>query len=85
MNKVLARSIAERFEILKDDFEETAYPVGVTLRSIHQTEDDLLSGNVDDILAYLKDDINEYDGHDSTQDHADEAKELYEIIMEGRK
>ena len=85
MNKVLARSIAERFEILKDDFEETAYPVGVILRSIHQTEDDLLSGNVEDILEYLKDDINEYDGHDSTQDHANEAKELYEIILEGRK
>lgn len=80
MTKELARELAERLVILGDDFSMVLPPVADTVAVIHETEKELLGGNVDGILKFLAEEIEEYDGDPTTQDHADQAKELYEII-----
>ena len=82
MTKELAREVAERLVILADDFEAITPPVGETIYQIHQTEKDLLDGNVDGILKWIAEEIEEYDGNSDTQEHADQAKELLAIIKE---
>ena len=80
MTKDFARELAERLAILADDFEMVPQPVGETIYYMHQIEKDLLDGNVDGILDGLMEEIEEYDGDKASQYHADQAKELYEII-----
>ena len=82
MTKELAREVAERLVILGDDFSMVLPPVAETVAVIHETEKELLGGNVDGILKSLVEEIEEYDGDPTTQDHADQAKELYTIIKE---
>lgn len=82
MTKELARELAERLVILGDDFSMDLPPVAETVAEIHEIEKELLGGNVDGILESLVEEIEEYDGDEATQEHADQAKELLAIIKE---
>lgn len=81
------RKFAEAFVILQDDFEMNCYPASEVIENIKATEEYIEKKDFSWIVNYLIGEIEEYDGHSETQDHADEAKrlmkEIGEIIYEG--
>lgn len=82
------RRFAEDLVILQDDFATTLSPASEIIDNIRITEEYIGIGDVDWLLDYLDEDIEEYDGNPKTQDHADEAKRLMaelESIVEDMK
>ena len=74
------REFAERYVMLADDFEMNCLPVGEAIQAIHDVEDGLESGKIEGYIDWLETEIEEYDGREATQDHADAAKELLNAL-----
>ena len=77
------REFAERLMMLRDEFEWDSFPVGEVIAAIHEVEDALASGETEGYVEWLEDEIEEYDGDEATQYHADAAKELLAALKEG--
>lgn len=81
------REFAEALVILQDDFEMTCYPASEVIDNVRSTELFIEKNETDWIYKYLEEEIEEYDGDPTYQDHADEAKRLkdeLDKIMEGK-
>ena len=77
-----ARELAERCAMLKDDYDMVGLPLGEWIQIIHETEDQINNGDIDAIKEWLESEINDCEGVDHLQDHADEAKELLAALIE---
>ena len=76
------REFAERLVMLADDFEMNCLPVGEVIQNIHDVEDALAKGDTQGYVEWLEGEIEEYDGDEATQYHADVAKELLTALKE---
>lgn len=77
------REFAERYVMLGDDYDMNCLPVGEVIDAIHEIEVSIEEGNTGWLMDWLRSEIEEYDGDPDTQDHADTAKELLNVLMEG--
>ena len=83
MTKENARKIAEIMVTLYDEHNTTWVPLGEVISEIHGIEDDLLWGDTEEYINWLKMEIEEFKGNEEEEDYLDLCNHVLKLIENG--